>query len=171
MQHGMMPAVCAWCGSIERCQRHQTKVASHTATPLGVAKWLVRGCPEEYSLPLGRRHGLPVPLTCVALVPYLKARFYVWVSLIPAISRCLKARLYGWLPLSNAQRHYSSLRSHAQSAGILFRCVLIPKQSHFLPFHRFDSQWGDKNEKCPGEGIHRTFIVIHLRHCQIVLAG
>ena len=57
--------------------RHRTKVASHTATPLGVAKWLVRGCPEEYSLPLGRRHGLLVPLTWAALVPYLKARFKI----------------------------------------------------------------------------------------------
>jgi len=26
------------------CQRHQTKVASHTAVPLGTAKWLVRDC-------------------------------------------------------------------------------------------------------------------------------
>ena len=57
---------------------------------------------KNNSLPLGRRHGLLVPLTCVALVPYLKARFYLWVSSSPAISRCLKARLYGWLPLSNA---------------------------------------------------------------------
>ena len=32
-------------------------------------------CNKNNSLPLGRRHGLLVPLTCVALVPYLKARF------------------------------------------------------------------------------------------------
>ena len=32
---------------------------------------------KNNSLPLGRRHGLLVPLTCVALVPYLKARFKI----------------------------------------------------------------------------------------------
>ena len=92
------------------------------------------------------------------------------VSLLPAISQPQEGQLYGWLPLSNAYG-ISLFASYPQSAGILFRCVLIPKLFHFLPFHCFDSQWGDKNEKCPGEGIHRTFIVIHLRHCQIVLAG
>jgi hypothetical protein len=40
----------------------------------------------------------------------------VWVSLAPAISRCLKARLYGWLPLSNAY-------------GIFFRCNTIHNQT------------------------------------------
>ena len=43
-----------------------------------------------------------------------------------------------------------------------------PISSHFIALTH---NGGDKNEKCPGEGIHRTFIVIHLRHCQIVLAG
>ena len=66
--------------------RHRTMVASHTATPLGVAKWLVRGAIKNNSLPLGRRHGLLESLTWDALVPYLKARFRVWVSPSPAIS-------------------------------------------------------------------------------------
>ena len=110
-------------------------VASHTETPLGVSKWLVRGCPEEYSLPLGRRQGL------FGYVPYLKARFYLWVSLSPAISRCLKARLYGWLPLSNAYGIiivappypiylYFHVATHDQSINI-FRCAPIPNLSIF----------------------------------------
>ena len=106
-------------------------VASHTETPLGVSVWLVRGCPEKYSLPLGRRHGLFVPLTCVALVPYLKARFYLWVSLSPAISRCLKARLYGWLPLSNA--YGISSDATQPTSNILrhfFHCNSIPNFSY-----------------------------------------
>ena len=37
--------------------KHRTMVASHTEKPLGFSKWLVRGCPEECSLPLGRRQG------------------------------------------------------------------------------------------------------------------
>ena len=36
------------------------------------------------------------------LVPYLKARYKMGVSLSPAISKHLKAFLYGWLPLSDA---------------------------------------------------------------------
>ena len=61
---------------------------------------------KNNSLPLGRRHGL------FGYVPYLKARFYLWASLSPAISRCLKARLYGWLPLSNAYGIFSIAPQH-----------------------------------------------------------
>ena len=92
--------------------RHRTMVASHTATPLGVAKWLVRGYNKNNSLPLGRRHGLLVSLTCVALVPYLKARFRVWVSPSPAISQSPGGQLYGWLPLSNASGISSVAKQH-----------------------------------------------------------
>ena len=43
--------------------RHRTKVASHTAVPMGTAKWLVKDCPPIIiSLPLGRRHGLLMSL-------------------------------------------------------------------------------------------------------------
>ena len=51
-------------GRLQRgCQRHRTKVASHTAVPLGTAKWLVWDCPNNNSLPLGRRHEQPLSLT------------------------------------------------------------------------------------------------------------
>ena len=55
--------------------RHRTKVASHTETPLGVSNqrslfakrgkvngWC-EGCPNNNSLPLGRRHILRMSLT------------------------------------------------------------------------------------------------------------
>ena len=32
---------------VRRCLRHQTKVASHTETPLGVSKWLERNSPHK----------------------------------------------------------------------------------------------------------------------------
>ena len=34
--------------------KHRTKVASHTAVPMGTAKWLVRATPPFYTLPLGK---------------------------------------------------------------------------------------------------------------------
>ena len=38
-------------------------VASHTAVPLGTAKWLVRATPPFYTLPLGKGHGLTMSPT------------------------------------------------------------------------------------------------------------
>ena len=67
--------------------------------------------------------------------------------------------------------------------GIILRCVPMPNLLAFFfvafsfPNNPISSHFialthnGGAYEKCPGEGIHRTFIVIHLRHCQIVLAG
>ena len=34
--------------------KYQTMVASHTAVPLGAAKWLDRATPPFYTLPLGK---------------------------------------------------------------------------------------------------------------------
>ena len=71
-------------------------VASHTAVPLGTAKWLVWDYPPNILACLyGRRHVLRMSLT------YSKV-LCVWVSPSPAISPYITARLYGWLPLSNA---------------------------------------------------------------------
>ena len=71
-------------------------VASHTAVPLGTAKWLVRATPTNKTLPLGKGH------TQIAHVAYLKAGCILRGNLVPAISKHLKAFLYGWLPLSDA---------------------------------------------------------------------
>ena len=38
-------------------------VASHTAVPLGTAKWLVRAIPTHGTLPLGKGHGLTMSPT------------------------------------------------------------------------------------------------------------
>ena len=105
--------------------RHRTKVASHTAVPMGTAKWLVWDYPPMIKACLyGRRHVLRMSLT------YSKV-LCVWVSPSPAISPYITARLYGWLPLSNASgissvatrhkikrlRHFHSLRTKTRSAG------------------------------------------------------
>ena len=42
---------------MKRCQRHQTKVASHTETPLGVSKWLGKRHHIPGTLPLGKGQG------------------------------------------------------------------------------------------------------------------
>ena len=54
---------CRYAVCKEDADRHRTKVASHTETPLGVSKWLVWDCPNNISLPLGRRHERPLSLT------------------------------------------------------------------------------------------------------------
>ena len=44
-------------GHLQRgCQRHQTKVASHTETPLGVSKWLGKRHHTPRTLLLGKGH-------------------------------------------------------------------------------------------------------------------
>ena len=40
--------------STDDAVKHQTMVASHTAVPLGTAKWLERATPPFYTLPLGK---------------------------------------------------------------------------------------------------------------------
>ena len=75
--------------------RHQTKVASHTAVPLGTAKWLGRTNHTPGTLPLGKGQGL-------LMSPTQRQADIIGGNLIPAISKNLKAFLYGWLPLSNA---------------------------------------------------------------------
>ena len=49
-------------------------VASHTEKPLGFSKWLVWDCPNNNSLPLGRRHEQPLSLT-YGKVPGVGCRF------------------------------------------------------------------------------------------------
>ena len=38
-------------------------VASHTAVPMGTAKWLVKATPTHGTLPLGKGHGLTMSPT------------------------------------------------------------------------------------------------------------
>ena len=87
--------------------RHRTMVASHTETPLGVSNqrslfakrgkvngWC-EGCPNNISLPLGRRHEQPLSLT-YGKVPG------VWCRSHQPFRSPQEGQLYGWLPLSNA---------------------------------------------------------------------
>ena len=77
-------------------------VASHTAVPLGTAKWLERAIPTPVTLPLGKGQGL-------LMSPTQRQADIIGNNSIPAISQPLWGQLYGWLPLSNAY-------------GIFFRC-------------------------------------------------
>jgi len=49
--------------SKEDADRHRTKVASHTAVPLGTAKWLGRTIPTPETLPIGKGHTEPLSPT------------------------------------------------------------------------------------------------------------
>ena len=44
-KQGKMPEASDKGSQKERCQRHRTKVASHTEKPLGFSKWLEQGLP------------------------------------------------------------------------------------------------------------------------------
>ena len=70
-------------------------VASHTAVPMGTAKWLVKATPTHGTLPLGKGHGL-------TMSPTQGQAILLGGNLIPAISQSPRGQLYGWLPLSNA---------------------------------------------------------------------
>ena len=70
-------------------------VASHTAVPLGTAKWLVRVTPTPETLPLGKGHTQPMS-------PTQGQAYIIRGNPIPAISQPLNGQLYGWLPLSDA---------------------------------------------------------------------
>ena len=85
-------------------------VASHTAVPLGTAKWLVWDCPFNIiSLPLGRRHGQLLSLAyqqgvlCdVALTSHFETPKGVSVWLATFV-RCLTASFLAiGFPLSDA---------------------------------------------------------------------
>ena len=69
--------------------------------PLGGCEMAGKSNPPFKTLPLGKGH------TQIAHVAYLKAGCILRGNLVPAISKHLKAFLYGWLPLSDAYRHYS----------------------------------------------------------------
>ena len=70
-------------------------VASHTAVPMGTAKWLVRATPPFYTLPLGK--GQEQHMSPTQGQADIKGAAFA-----PAISKHLTAFLYGWLPLSDA---------------------------------------------------------------------
>ena len=70
-------------------------VASHTAAPLGAAKWLGKRYHTPGTLPLGKGQE---PL----MSPTQGQAILLGGISVPAISKHLKAFLYGWLPLSDA---------------------------------------------------------------------
>ncbi len=74
--------------------RHQMSVASHTAVPIGTAKWLGLRVGCEY---------MPSPWVrdTVNHIAYLWQAFPHAQPSFPAISPYLSARLYGWLPTSD----------------------------------------------------------------------
>ena len=74
-------------------------VASHTETPLGVSKWLVRDYPP-YNI------ACPWVGDMVSSCPLHISKVFCVMSLSPAISKHPRAFLYGWLPLSDAKRHH-----------------------------------------------------------------
>jgi len=74
-------------------------------------------CNKNNSLPLGRRHGLLVPLTWAALVPYLKARFYV--------------RCPSYQPFRRTHRHGCMAGYHClMPKGIIFVATPFPIYRH-----------------------------------------
>ena len=73
-------------------------VASHTAVPLGTAKWLGRATPHTRNLAVGKGQGL-------LMSPTQGQADIIGATLAPAISKHPRAFLYGWLPLSDAYRH------------------------------------------------------------------
>ena len=62
------------------CRRHQTMVASHTETPLGVSKWLGRPNHTPGTLPLGKGQEQPMS-------PTQGQADIIGGNLIPAISQ------------------------------------------------------------------------------------
>ena len=64
----------------EDADRHQTKVASHTAVPMGTAKWLGRTIPTPETLPLGKGH-------TQTMSPTQGQADIIGGNLIPAISQ------------------------------------------------------------------------------------
>ena len=58
MQLGHLQRGCHWAVCKEDADRHRTMVASHTAVPMGTAKWLERPNHTPGTLPLGKGQGL-----------------------------------------------------------------------------------------------------------------
>jgi hypothetical protein len=74
-------------------------------------------CNKNNSLPLGRRHGLLVPLTWAALVPYLKARF--------------KIGRHSYQPFRSPQGDNCMAGYHCLMPTAFFRCDPITNLSIF----------------------------------------
>jgi len=109
------------------CQRHQTKVASHTETPLGVSKWLVWRAPPKYkpAFTVGDKvSSCPLPS---GKVPGMWCRFpshfaaprgaAVWLA---TIVRCQKASFFANCPLSDAYRHLLIAEGHDKTKGTIW---------------------------------------------------
>jgi len=82
-------------------------VASHTAAPIGAAKWLERATPPFYTLPLGK--GQEQHMSPTQGQAYIKGATFAPAIYFPSLARTvtvgskhLTAFLYGWLPLSDA---------------------------------------------------------------------
>ena len=98
-------------------------VASHTAVPMGTAKWLVRATPTFYTLPLGKGQGL-------LMSPTQGQADIIGGNSIPAISQPLWGQLYGWLPLSNA---YGIPYGEKQPISIILRLFLaLENKAHSM---------------------------------------
>ena len=120
---------CSWAVCKEDADRHQTKVASHTAAPHG-------GCEMAGARVAPIISACPWVGDMVSPCPLPTARLRVWGVAFPAISRCLKARLYGWLPLSNAYGISSGATQHKSNGLTSFHSVttqyIIKQLRHFL---------------------------------------
>ena len=92
-------------------------VASHTAVPLGTAKWLVRATHTHKTLLICKGQVL-------TMSPTQGQAYIIGATFAPAISRCLKARLYGWLPLSDASGILFANGPTASSLLTVFVCFL-----------------------------------------------
>ena len=100
-------------------------VASHTAAPIGAAKWLERATPPFYTLPLGKgqeQHMSPTQ----GQADIKRATF------APAISKNLKAFLYGWLPLSDAAGILSLLTAPCILPNGIFFAIVHPQYYSIL---------------------------------------
>ena len=98
-------------------------VASHTAVPLGTAKWLERAIPTPVTLPLGKGQGL-------LMSPTQGQADIIGSNSIPAISQPLWGQLYGWLPLSNA---YGISSGEKQPISIILRLFLaLENKAHSM---------------------------------------
>ena len=91
-------------------------VASHTETPLGFSKWLVRPNHTPGTLPLGKGQGL-------LMSPTQGQADIIGGNPIPAISQPLWGQLYGWLPLSNAYGISSGATQHKSNGLTSFHSV------------------------------------------------
>ncbi len=112
--------------------RHQMSIASHTAVPIGTAKWLGLRVGCEY---------MPCPWVgdTVNHIAYLWQAFPHAQPSFPAISPYLSARLYGWLPTSDTYgipSHLSSLTSQLSSLS-----SLTPHLSPLFPLKNHDKKF------------------------------